>query len=37
VDPALLGGFVADIGEKYIDLSVKSKVQKYCNLLRTSL
>ncbi|EDQ90507.1 uncharacterized protein MONBRDRAFT_18525 [Monosiga brevicollis MX1] len=36
-EPSLVGGFVVDVGEKHIDLSVRSKVQKYSSLLRESL
>lgn len=28
VDPSILGGLVVEIGDKYVDMSVKSKVQK---------
>ncbi|KAL1456717.1 hypothetical protein WDU94_001423 [Cyamophila willieti] len=34
VDPALIGGMVVSIGDKYVDMSVASKIQKYTNLLQ---
>lgn len=37
VDPDLLGGLVLEIGDKTIDLSVKSKVQNLNNLLKSDL
>jgi len=36
VDPTVLGGLVVSIGDKYVDLSVATKVKKYTNLIETS-
>lgn len=36
-DPTLLGGFQVEIGDKFVDLSVRSKVQHYTNLISQSL
>eukprot|EP00045_Choanoeca_perplexa_P022825 m.10988 g.10988 ORF g.10988 m.10988 type:complete len:214 (-) comp9733_c0_seq1:56-697(-) len=37
VDASIIGGFMVDVGEKHVDLSVKTKVQKYRNILSESL
>ncbi|CAL9734590.1 ATP synthase subunit 5, mitochondrial [Monosporozyma servazzii] len=37
VDPELLGGMVLEIGDKTIDLSVKSKIQELNNSLKSDL
>lgn len=37
VDPDLLGGMVLEIGDKTIDLSVKSKIQELNNSLKSDL
>jgi len=36
VDPALLGGLVVSIGDKYADMSVATKVKKYTDLISTT-
>jgi len=28
VDPAIIGGFVVDIGDKHMDLSIASRIKK---------
>jgi F-type H+-transporting ATPase subunit O len=33
VDPAIVGGMVVSIGDKYIDMSVASKIKKYTDLI----
>lgn len=33
VDAALIGGMVVSIGDKYVDMSVASKVKKYTDLI----
>ncbi|XP_076640907.1 ATP synthase subunit O, mitochondrial [Halictus rubicundus] len=33
VDPALIGGMVVSVGDKYVDMSVASKVKKYNDLI----
>lgn len=35
VDPALIGGMIVSIGDKYVDMSVASKIKKYTDLLQT--
>ena len=37
VDPSVLGGFIVEVGDLTIDVSVKSKVQKYATLLQQQL
>ncbi|XP_068633848.1 ATP synthase subunit O, mitochondrial [Battus philenor] len=33
VDPSLIGGMIVSIGDKYVDMSVASKVKKYTELI----
>ncbi|KAK2850291.1 hypothetical protein Q7C36_009074 [Tachysurus vachellii] len=33
-DPSILGGMVVSIGDKYVDMSTKSKIQKLTKLIR---
>lgn len=33
VDPALIGGMVVSIGDKYVDMSVASKIKKYTDVI----
>ena len=33
VDPTIIGGMVVSIGDKYVDMSVASKVKKYTDLI----
>ncbi|KAL2081639.1 hypothetical protein ACEWY4_023492 [Coilia grayii] len=33
-DPAILGGMIVSIGDKYVDMSTKTKVQKLTKLIR---
>ncbi|XP_076236170.1 ATP synthase subunit O, mitochondrial [Calliopsis andreniformis] len=33
VDPAIIGGMVVSIGDKYVDMSVASKVKKYTEII----
>lgn len=37
VDPNLIGGLVVSIGDKYVDLSIASKVKKYQELISGSV
>jgi len=33
VDPAIIGGMVVSIGDKYVDMSIASKVKKYTDII----
>ena len=33
VDPALIGGMVVTVGDKYIDMSMATKIKTYTNLI----
>ncbi|XP_076021063.1 ATP synthase peripheral stalk subunit OSCP, mitochondrial [Genypterus blacodes] len=35
-DPAILGGMIVNIGDKYVDMSTKTKIQKLTKLIRDS-
>ncbi|XP_031634294.1 ATP synthase subunit O, mitochondrial [Contarinia nasturtii] len=35
VDPNIIGGLVVSIGDKYVDMSVASKIKKYKNLIES--
>ena len=37
VDPSLMGGMVVSIGDKYVDMSVASKVKIYTELISTAV
>lgn len=37
VDPEIIGGIVVSIGDKYVDLSVASKVKKYKDLISAAV
>ena len=34
VDPSLIGGVIVTIGDKYIDMSIASKIKQYNAVLR---
>jgi len=34
VDPSLIGGMVVTIGDKYVDMSISTKIKTYTNLIR---
>lgn len=36
VDPAIIGGLVVSIGDKYVDMSVSAKIKKYTELISAS-
>ncbi|XP_012254587.2 ATP synthase subunit O, mitochondrial [Athalia rosae] len=36
-DPSIIGGMVVSIGDKYVDLSVASKVKKYSEIIKTAV
>lgn len=33
VDPEIIGGMIVNIGEKYVDMSIASKVKTYSKLI----
>jgi len=33
VDPAIIGGMIVSIGDKYVDMSIASKVKKYTDII----
>lgn len=35
-DPSILGGMVVSIGDKYVDMSTKTKIQKLTKLIKES-
>ena len=35
VDPSILGGLIVSIGDKYVDMSIASKVKKYTEILNS--
>jgi len=37
VDPALLGGMIINVGDKYVDMSLASKIKKYTSVLKSSI
>uniref|UniRef100_A0A2A4J874 Oligomycin sensitivity conferral protein n=1 Tax=Heliothis virescens TaxID=7102 RepID=A0A2A4J874_HELVI len=37
VDPSIMGGMVVSIGDKYVDMSVASKVKKYTEIISTAV
>nr|CAD7439921.1 unnamed protein product [Timema bartmani] len=37
VDPAILGGMIISIGDKYVDMSIASKIKKYSELIAQSV
>lgn len=36
VDPTIIGGMVVSIGDKYVDMSVASKIKKYTDLIQAT-
>lgn len=37
VDPAVIGGMVVEIGDKYVDMSTATKVRQMTNLLKEAV
>lgn len=36
VNPAIIGGMLVSIGDKYVDMSIASKVKRYSDILKSS-
>ena len=36
VDPSIIGGMVVSIGDKYCDMSMATKLNKYSNLIKNA-
>merc|ERR1719436_1807592 len=36
VDPSIVGGMVVSIGDKYVDMSIASKLKKYSELIQSA-
>ncbi|KAF5275858.1 hypothetical protein FQR65_LT04096 [Abscondita terminalis] len=37
VDPTIIGGMIVSIGDRYVDMSVQSKIKKYTDLISTAV
>uniref|UniRef100_A0A8C8RXU1 ATP synthase peripheral stalk subunit OSCP, mitochondrial n=1 Tax=Pelusios castaneus TaxID=367368 RepID=A0A8C8RXU1_9SAUR len=37
IDPSILGGMIVSIGDKYVDMSTKSKIQKLSKVMRDAV
>ena len=37
VDPAILGGMLVSIGDKFVDMSIASKINKYTQVIKESI
>ncbi|XP_012533367.1 ATP synthase subunit O, mitochondrial [Monomorium pharaonis] len=37
VDPSIIGGMIVSVGDKYIDMSVASKIKLYTDLIQTAV
>lgn len=37
VDPSIMGGMIVSIGDKYVDMSVASKIKKYTQILEAAV
>ena len=37
VDPSIIGGMVVSIGDKYVDMSVSSKIKKYSDIITSAI
>ena len=37
VDPNIIGGMIVSVGDKYVDMSVASKLKKYTDLIQTAV
>ncbi|XP_014488836.1 PREDICTED: ATP synthase subunit O, mitochondrial [Dinoponera quadriceps] len=37
VDPSIIGGMLVSIGDKYVDMSIASKIKKYSDLIQSAV
>lgn len=37
VDPSIMGGMIVSIGDRYVDMSVASKIKKYTEIISTAV
>ena len=37
VDPSIIGGMVVNIGDKYVDMSMTTKLNAYTNLIKQAI
>ena len=37
IDPSLIGGMIVEIGDKYVDMSVATKVKKMTQLIQEAV
>lgn len=36
INPSIIGGMIVSIGDKYVDMSIASKVKKYSDLIQSA-
>jgi len=36
VDPAIIGGMIVSIGDKYVDMSMSAKLNKYTEIIKSA-
>jgi len=36
VDPSIIGGLIVSIGDKYVDMSIATKVKLYTDVIQTA-
>ena len=36
IDPAIVGGMIVSIGDKYVDMSIASKLKKYSEIIKSA-
>jgi F-type H+-transporting ATPase subunit O len=37
VDPSIMGGMIVEIGDRYIDMSIASKIKTYTDILTSNV
>ena len=37
VDPEIIGGMIVSVGDKYVDMSIASKVKKYTDIITAAI